>query len=120
MYKAIWKMYMLKLSGIWNITRLCCLVERLVQIAGLRGYLPENVCKFIYNRNYMSWCTERKIIPELFRIHRIERRKNKQDFIFRDKSSGWKLYGKMILENRDGSQKKRYFEPEESSYYQMF
>ena len=26
----------------------------------------------------------------------------------------------MILENRDGSQKERYFEPEESSYYQMF
>ena len=41
-------------------------------------------------------------------------------FYFRDKSSGWKLYGKMILENRDGSQKERYFEPEESSYYQMF
>ena len=24
------------------------------------------------------------------------------------------------MENRDGSQKERYFEPEESSYYQMF
>lgn len=47
MYKAIWKMYMLKLSGIWNITRLCCLVERPCQIAGLRGYLQRTYANYI-------------------------------------------------------------------------
>lgn len=38
------------------------------------------------------------------------------DFHFRDKSQGWKLYGSMTLDNG----RTVYFEPEESSYYQMF
>lgn len=41
------------------------------------------------------------------------------DFTFRDKSQGWKLFGKMVLGNA-GIIRTRYFEPEESSYYQMF
>lgn len=40
-------------------------------------------------------------------------------FDFRDKSEGWKLYGKMTLE-KEGRTSKVSFEPEESSYYQMF
>ena len=40
-------------------------------------------------------------------------------FEFRDKSAGWKLHGKMTLE-KDGKTSKVPFEPEDSSYYQMF
>lgn len=42
------------------------------------------------------------------------------DFRFRDKSTGWKLHGRMTVETADGQAKPVYFEPEESSYYQMF
>ena len=41
-------------------------------------------------------------------------------FQFRDKSKGWKLFGKILCENEDGTLETRYFEPEEPSYYQMF
>ena len=68
----------------------------------------------------MSWCTERKLFQNYLGYIESKEGKKIAGFYFRDKSSGWKLYGKMILENRDGSQKERYFEPEESSYYQMF
>ena len=40
-------------------------------------------------------------------------------FDFRDKSEGWKLHGKMTMK-KDGRTSKVSFEPEESSYYQMF
>lgn len=42
------------------------------------------------------------------------------DFRFRDKSAGWKLHGRMTVETADGQAKTVFFEPEESSYYQMF
>lgn len=42
-----------------------------------------------------------------------------EGFSFRDKSEGWKLYGKVIL-NKDGRLKTIKFEPEKSSYYQLF
>ena len=42
------------------------------------------------------------------------------EFKFRDKSDGWRLHGKMVLEDTDGNRETVFFEPEESSYYQMF
>lgn len=53
-------------------------------------------------------------------IQYIETKKNKKiiDYKFRDKNQGWKLYGKITyLDNQSSCE---YFEPEESSYYQMF
>ena len=41
------------------------------------------------------------------------------DYVFRDKSEGWKLFGRMDLQKVNESQRV-YFEPEKSSYYQLF
>lgn len=52
----------------------------------------------------------------------VEEKEKKKviEFKFRDKSQGWKLHGKMVLEDEIGNRTVKYFEPEESSYYQMF
>ena len=42
------------------------------------------------------------------------------DFKFRDKTQGWKLYGKLTYLNKNNEEKHTYFDPKESSYYQMF
>lgn len=86
------------------------------QVAGLKGFL---------RREYENLFTVDIIchgVPggELFRKY-IAFEEQKQgakitSFRFRDKSQGWKLHGTMTLDNG----KTVYFEPEESSYYQMF
>ena len=42
------------------------------------------------------------------------------EFHFRDKTAGWKLYGQMTIQGKNGQKREVYFEPEKSSYYQMF
>ena len=42
------------------------------------------------------------------------------DFRFRDKSLGWKLFGRMTTVNALGKELMEFFEPEESSFYQLF
>lgn len=90
------------------------------QVAGLRGYLK---------REYENLFAVDIIchgVPSLRFFHDYlaheENRLNAAivDFRFRDKQQGWKLHGSMTIENKDGSRKAVYFEPEESSYYQMF
>ena len=91
------------------------------QIAGLRGYLQRTYANLYTIEIICHGVPSAKLFQNyLGYIESKEGKKDSRIFIFEDKSSGWKLYGKMILENRDGSQKERYFEPEESSYYQMF
>ena len=41
------------------------------------------------------------------------------DYRFRDKSQGWKLFGKMSIEESSGKIRDVLFEPEESSFYQF-
>lgn len=89
------------------------------QIAGLKSFLGRDypnlftldvVCHGVPNalmfQDYISF---------------VENRINKKiiDFRFRDKSQGWKLYGGMTCSDDTGT-KYVCFEPEESSYYQMF
>lgn len=90
------------------------------QIAGLKGYLQreyptlytvEVVCHGVPSlklfQSYIGY------IEGIEKIRII-------DFKFRDKTQGWKLYGKMVLKNTNGDITEKYFETEESSYYQMF
>lgn len=42
------------------------------------------------------------------------------EYRFRDKSEGWKLHGQLTLRKPDGKEQSINFEPEQSSYYQMF
>lgn len=90
------------------------------QVAGLYGFLNKEydnlytldiICHGVPNvkmfQDYISYM-EKKIKGKII------------DFRFRDKNLGWKLYGKMTVEEIDGTRKSIYFEPEQSSYYQMF
>ena len=86
------------------------------QVAGLKGFL---------GRDYENLFAIDIIchgVPsgELFRkyIAFEEKRRGAKitSFRFRDKSQGWKLHGAMTLDNGETV----FFEPEESSYYQMF
>lgn len=90
------------------------------QVAGLRGYLQKDyenlfavdiICHGVpsqqFFRDYLAH-EEKRLDAEIV------------DFRFRDKQQGWKLHGCMTIQNKDGSRTPVYFEPEESSYYQMF
>lgn len=90
------------------------------QIAGLRGYLRRTYANLYTIEIICHGVPSAKLFQNYLGYIESKEGKKIAGFYFRDKSSGWKLYGKMILENRDGSHKERYFEPEESSYYQMF
>lgn len=90
------------------------------QIMGLKGYLQ---------KEYGNLYTIEVIchgVPSVNLFHEylayIEEKEQKKivDFKFRDKSQGWKLHGKMVLEDEKGLRTEKYFETEESSYYQMF
>ena len=90
------------------------------QIMGLRGYLQ---------KKYDNLYTIELIchgVPSINLFHEyiesVEEKEGKKvvDFRFRDKSQGWKLHGKMVLEDENGVKQDKYFETEESSYYQMF
>ena len=87
---------------------------------GLKGYLQ---------KEYENLYTVEVVchgVPSIQMFHDylafVEQREKKKiiEFKFRDKSQGWKLYGKMVLQDEYGAQTEKYFEPEESSYYQMF
>lgn len=90
------------------------------QISGLKGYLQ---------REYDTLYTVEVIchgVPSLKLFHSyieyVESIEKKKiiDFKFRDKTQGWKLYGKIVLKDTNEGLTEKYFEPEESSYYQMF
>ncbi len=90
------------------------------QVAGLSGYLRKDwenlycldfVCHGVPSRHFFQQYLED-----------VSRRLGEQvrSFSFRDKEEGWKLHGKMSLEDKKGGSRDVSFEPEESSYYQLF
>ena len=90
------------------------------QIMGLKAYL---------NKEYSNLYTIEVVchgVPSVRMFHEylafVEDKEKKKvvEFKFRDKSQGWKLHGKMVLEDENGRRTEKFFEPEESSYYQMF
>ena len=89
------------------------------QIAGLKSYLGQD-----YNNLYTIDLICHGVPGEsLFNQYlNFLNRKYKgevQQFLFRDKSRGWKLFGKMVLKKGNISTEV-HFEPEQSSYYQLF
>lgn len=90
------------------------------QIVGLQGYLQKDypnlytidiICHGVpsiqFFQDYLIF-EEKKMSRKII------------DFKFRDKTQGWKLYGKLTYLNKNNEEKHTYFEPKESSYYQMF
>lgn len=86
------------------------------QVAGLKGFLQKD-----YSNLYTIDLICHGVPSEqLFQQYiSFEEKKNKTKITnlkFRDKSQGWKLYASMTFDNN----KTIHFEPEESSYYQLF
>ncbi len=89
------------------------------QIAGLKGFLQKGWSN-LYTAEVICHGVPSQELFQAYLAHvEHEKRAKVLSFRFRDKSEGWKLRGSMVLE-RDGRQWEESFEPEESSYYQLF
>lgn len=90
------------------------------QVDGLYGYLRKNY-KNLYTIDLICHgVPSAKLFNDYIKNYENKTKKKVLDFKFRDKHAGWKLYGKMVLKDLKNDIDTYYFEPEESSYYQMF
>lgn len=90
------------------------------QVAGLHGFLRKDYDNLYTIDIICHGVPSAQMFQDYLRFVERKEKKKVVDFKFRDKSSGWKLFGKMVLEDQGGKQKTVLFEPEKSSYYQMF
>lgn len=86
------------------------------QVAGLKGYLRRDYANLYTLDLVCHGVPSGKLFREYIAFKERKRGAKITGFRFRDKSTGWKLHGTMTFENGDTI----HFEPEESSYYQMF
>ena len=90
------------------------------QIAGLYGFLAKEYANLYTIDIVCHGVPSEQLFLDYIRHEEKKLNGKIVDFCFRDKSQGWKLHGKMTVVNRTGEAKALYFEPEESSYYQLF
>lgn len=90
------------------------------QIMGLKGYLQKEYDNLYTVEIVCHGVPSLKMFHDYIDYIENITKKHIINFKFRDKSQGWKLHGKMVLEDENGIRTEQYFEPEESSYYQMF
>lgn len=86
------------------------------QIAGLKGFLQKDYTNLYTIDLICHGVPSEKLFQHYISFEETKHKSNITAYRFRDKSQGWKLHGAMTLENGNTI----YFEPEESSYYQMF
>ncbi|MGN0644330.1 Coenzyme F420 hydrogenase/dehydrogenase, beta subunit C-terminal domain [Gemmiger sp.] len=86
------------------------------QVAGLKGFLRKDYANLFTVDIVCHGVPSVKLFQDYIEFEEKKRGAKITSFHFRDKSQGWKLYGSMTLDNG----RTVYFEPEESSYYQMF
>lgn len=86
------------------------------QVSGLKGYLRKEYANLYTLDMICHGVPSGKLFRDYIAFEEKKRGVKITGFRFRDKSAGWKLHGAMALENGETIQ----FEPEESSYYQMF
>ena len=86
------------------------------QTAGLKGYLRRDYENLYTLDLICHGVPSAKLFQDYIAFEEKRLGSPITSFRFRDKSAGWKLHGAMTLE--DG--RTVYFEPEASSYYQMF
>lgn len=86
------------------------------QIAGLKSYLQKDYENLFTIDIICHGVPSAKLFQEYIAFKERKLGANIISFCFRDKSQGWKLFGSLTLD--DGNI--IYFDPEESSYYQMF
>lgn len=90
------------------------------QVAGLRGFLRKDQEKLFCIDLVCHGVPSSKFFNDYIQFINQRSRIRITDFVFRDKSEGWKLHGRASYTAKDGSKRTKYFEPGESSYYQMF
>lgn len=86
------------------------------QVAGLRGYLRKEYENLFTLDLICHGVPSGKLFRDYIAFEEKKQGRKITGFRFRDKSFGWKLHGAITLEGGDTI----HFEPEESSYYQMF
>lgn len=86
------------------------------QVAGLKGYLRKDYENLYTLDLICHGVPSGKFFRDYIAFEEKKRGAKIIGFRFRDKSTGWKLHGVMTLENGQII----HFEPEESSYFQMF
>lgn len=86
------------------------------QVAGLRGALRKDYENLFTIDIICHGVPSAKLFQDYIAFEEKKRNAKILSFCFRDKSQGWKLHGAMTLDSGETV----YFEPEESSYYQMF
>lgn len=90
------------------------------QIAGLYSFLRKDYSKLYTIDIVCHGVPSEKFFQDYLTFEEQKTGKKVTDFRFRDKSKGWKLFGKMTAVDGQNKQSERFFEPEESSYYQLF
>lgn len=91
------------------------------QVDGLYGYLKKEY-KTLYTIEVICHgVPSQKLFNDYITNIEFKRKIKIIDFKFREKSKGWKLFGMLkYIDDEGGNINYDYFEPEESSYYQMF
>lgn len=86
------------------------------QVSGLKGFLRKDYPNLFTIDIICHGVPSEQLFQQYLSFEEDRYHSKIVDFRFRDKTQGWKLHGTMTFENGE----KIYFEPEQSSYYQLF
>lgn len=90
------------------------------QVAGLYGFLGKNYDNLYTLDIICHGVPSQKLFRDYIKSEEEKKKIQITDYKFRDKAQGWKLLGSMKIIQDNGMEEKIFFEPEDSSYYQMF
>ena len=86
------------------------------QVAGLKGFLQKDYSNLYTIDIICHGVPSEQLFHQYIAFEENKHKFKITDFRFRDKKQGWKLHGSMTFNTNETI----YFEPEESSYYQLF
>ena len=86
------------------------------QVAGLKGFLQKDYPTLYTIDVICHGVPSEQLFQQYIAFEENKHNAKITAFRFRDKKQGWKLHGSMSLDTKQTI----YFEPEESSYYQLF
>ena len=90
------------------------------QVAGLYGYLGKDDPNLFTADIVCHGVPSQKFFQTYIAFEENNRKISLKKLVFRDKSKGWKLHGRMEGVDGEENEKTIFFEPEDSSYYQLF
>ena len=86
------------------------------QVSGLKGFLRKDYPNLFTIDIICHGVPSEQLFQQYISFEEEKHKSKIINFRFRDKKQGWQLHGAMTFENGETI----YFEPEKSSYYQMF